>query len=173
MTSLSYLVKEKIGMIYQNQKFNSLINSKKRNQEEATIISLQYNKSNNISLADVLKSISDDKSLSIFQLISDVNSNGEIILKELDLSTKQYYSRISAMMESDLIKRQRGRYYLTPFGKVIYCCIMIAKNALNNYYKLKAVECTEGSDFSNEDFRILVDTLIDNQQVKEFLTKKC
>ena len=77
------------------------------------------------------------------------------------------------MMATDLIKRQRGRYYLTPFGKVIYCCIMIAKNALNNYYKLKAVECTEGSDFSNEDFRILVDALIDNQQVKEFLTKKC
>lgn len=134
---------------------------------------MQYNKSNNVSLADVLKSISDDKSLSIFQLISDVNSNGEIILKKLDLSTKQYYSRISAMMATDLIKRQRGRYYLTPFGKVIYCCIMIAKNALNNYYKLKAVECTEGSDFSNEDFRILVDALIDNQQVKEFLTKKC
>jgi hypothetical protein len=144
-----------------------------KEKEEAIIMSLQDNKSNNISLADVLKSISDDKSLSIFQLISDVNSNGEIILKKLDLSMKQYYSRISAMMASDLIKRQMGRYYLTPFGKVIYCCIMIAKNALNNYYKLKAVECTEGSDFSNEDFRILVDALIDNQQVKEFLTKKC
>jgi hypothetical protein len=77
------------------------------------------------------------------------------------------------MMAIDLIKRQRGRYYLTPFGKVIYCCIMIAKNALNNYYKLKAVESTEGSDFSNEDFRKLVDALIDNQQVKEFLNKKC
>jgi predicted transcriptional regulator len=126
-----------------------------------------------MSLADVLKSISDDKSLSIFQLISDVNSNGEISLKKLGLSTKQYYSRISAMMAIDLIKRQRGRYYLTPFGKVIYCCIMIAKNALNNYYKLKAVESTEGSDFSKEDFRILVDALIDNQHVKEFLTKKC
>ena len=134
---------------------------------------MQYNKSNNVSLADVLKSISDDKSLSVFQLISDVNSNGEIILKKLDLSTKQYYCRISAMMATDLIKRQRGRYYLTPFGKVIYCCIMLAKNALNNYYKLKAVECTEGSDSSNEDFNKLVDALIDNQQVKEFLTKEC
>ena len=136
-------------------------------------MSLQDNKSNNISLPDVLNSISDDKSLSIFQLISDVKSNGEIILKKLDLSTKQYYSRISAMMATDLIKRQRGRYYLTPFGKVIYCCIMIAKNALNNYYKLKAVESTEGSDFSNEEFSKLVDALIENQQIKEFLTKKC
>ncbi len=145
----------------------------KEKEEEAIIISLQDNKSNNISLADVLNSLSDDKSLSIFKIISDVNSNGEIILKKLGLSTKQYYSRISAMMATDLIKRQRGRYYLTPFGKVIYCCIMIAKNALNNYYKLKAVESTEDSDISNEEVSKLVDALIDNQQVKEFLTKKC
>src|SRR5215212_3582991 len=128
---------------------------------------------NNMSLADVLNSLSDDKSLSIFKLISDVNSDGEIILKKLGLSTKQYYSRISAMMATDLIKRQRGRYYLTPFGKVICCCIKIAKNALNNYYKLKAVESTEDSDFSNEEVSKLVDALIDNQQIKEFLTKKC
>jgi predicted transcriptional regulator len=134
---------------------------------------LQVNKINKISLVDVLKSISDDKSLSIFQLISDVNSNGEIILKKLGLSTKQYYSRISAMMVTDLIKRKSGRYYLTPFGKVIYCCIMIAKNALNNYYKLKAIESIEDSDSPNEDFNKLVDALIDNQQVKEFLTKEC
>jgi hypothetical protein len=139
------------------------------------VMSFQHNKNNNISLGDVLKSISDDKSLSIFRLIggSDVNSSGEIILKKLGLSNKQYYSRISAMMATDLIKRQRGRYYLTPFGKVIYCCVMIAKNALNNYYNLKAVESTEGSDFSNEDLSKLMDALIDNQQVKEFLTKKC
>ena len=138
-------------------------------------MSFQHNKNNNISLGDVLKTISDDKSLSIFQLIGDVNSNnGEIIsLKKLGLSKKQYYSRISAMMAAGLIKRQRRRYFLTPFGKVIYCCIMIAKNALNNYYNLKAVESTEGSDFSNEDFSNLIDVLIDNQQVKEFLTKKC
>jgi hypothetical protein len=44
-------------------------------------ISLQYNnKSNNdLSLGGVLKSISDDKSLSILEIIGDVNSNnGEI-----------------------------------------------------------------------------------------------
>jgi hypothetical protein len=80
---------------------------------------------------------------------------------------------MAAMMSTDLIKRHRGIYYLTPFGKVIYCCIMIVKSALNNYYNLKAVESTEGSGFSNEDLSKLVDTLIDDQQVKEFLVKKC
>jgi hypothetical protein len=76
-------------------------------------------------------------------------------------------------METSLIKRQSGRYYLTPFGKVIYCCIMIAKNALKNYYNLKAVEVVEGNGISNEEFTKLVDVFIDNQEVKEFLTKKC
>src|SRR5918994_2431786 len=144
-----------------------------KEKEEAIIISLQDNKSNNTSLADVLNSISDDRPLSIFRLIGDVNSNGEISLKKLGLSRKQYYSRISAMMATGLIKRQRGIYYLTPFGKVIYCCIMIVKSALKNYYSLKAVEYIEGSGFSNEDFSKLVNTLIDNRQVKEFLAKKC
>ena len=136
-------------------------------------MSLQQSKNNNISLADILKSISDDKSLSIFELIADINYNGEINPRKLGLSSKQYYSRISSIIATDLIKRQSGRYYLTPFGKVIYCCIMIAKNALNNYYKLKCVEAIEDSEFPNEEFSKLVDALIDNQQVKEFLTKKC
>jgi hypothetical protein len=72
-----------------------------------------------------------------------------------------------------LIKRHSGRYYLTPFGKVIYSSIMIIKNALDNYYNLKAVEATEGFDIPNEEFGKLVDALIDNQQIKEVLTKRC
>jgi DNA-binding Lrp family transcriptional regulator len=143
-------------------------------QEEDAMPLQDNNKSNNISLADVLKSIYDDKSLSIFQLIADINSNGEISIKKLGLSRKQYYSRISAMVKNGLIKRHSGRYYFTALGKVVYCCITIVKNALNNFYDLKAVEVTEAHNkLSNEEFTKLVDTLIDNQQVKEFLTKKC
>ena len=135
--------------------------------------SLQDNKIKSLSFPGVLKSISDDKSLSIFQLIADVNSNREIILKKLGLTRKQYYSKISAMMKAGLIKRQNGRYYLTRFGKVIYCCTMIAKKALDNYYNLKAIEAMEVSGLPNEEIGKLIDILIDNQQVKEFVTKRC
>ena len=127
-----------------------------------------------MSLAGVLESISDDKSLSIFQLIGDEKSNGKISIKKLGLSTKQYYTRISAMVETGLIKRQNGIYCITPFGKAIYCCIMIANNAVKNYYNLKGVEVAQAqNNFSNEEFTKLVDALIDSQQLKEFLTKKC
>ena len=139
-------------------------------------VSLQNGKTDNIlSVANVLKSISDDKSLLIFQAIADVNSNTEeISLKKLGLSRKQYYSRISAMIKSDLIKRTGGRYYyLTPLGRIVHIHIMIVKNALNDYYNLKAIEAIEGNGFSNGEFTKLVDSLIDNQEIKEFLTKKC
>jgi DNA-binding HxlR family transcriptional regulator len=129
---------------------------------------------NNISLADVLKSISNEKSLLMFRLIGDKHSNGEVNPRKLGLTRKQYYSRLSAMMEAGLINRQSGRHHLTAFGKVIYCCIMIAKDALDNYYGLKAIECTESDNtLSDEEFTKLVNTLINNQAVKEFLTKKC
>jgi hypothetical protein len=76
-------------------------------------------------------------------------------------------------MKAALIKRQNGRYYLTPFGKVIYCCTMITKNALDNYYNLKAIKATEVSGLQNQEIEKIIDVLIDNQQVKEFITKKC
>jgi hypothetical protein len=43
-----------------------------------------------VSLACVLKSISDDISLSIFKAIADANYNGVIHLRKLNLTRKQY-----------------------------------------------------------------------------------
>jgi hypothetical protein len=137
------------------------------------LVDMQSQKRGHVSLSHVLRSISDDKSLSIFQLIGNANFNGDISIKKSGLSKKQYYSRMASMMATGLIKRQRGIYSLSPFGKVIYCCMMIAKNALKNYSSLKIIEYTEGSGFSDEELGKLVNALIDNQQVKEFLAKKC
>lgn len=77
------------------------------------------------------------------------------------------------MAETALIKRQSGRYYLTAFGKIVYCCTMITKNALKNYHNLKTVEATEDNGFPSEELSKLMHSLIDNQEVTEFLTKKC
>ena len=149
------------------------------NQEEEKPQPLQYGKDNNIdtskkSLGAVLKSISDDKSLLIFQTIANASASTEQInLKRLSLTRKQYYSKISAMMKAGLIRRQNGKYHLTLFGKVINCCTMITKKALDNYYSLKAIEATQLSGLPSEEIGNLIDILIDNQQVKELVTKKC
>lgn len=73
-----------------------------------------------ISIEEVLKSISDDKSLVLFNTIALANGETEIQIRKMGLTTKQYYSRISKLTKADLIKRKNGRYSLTVLGKVVY-----------------------------------------------------
>jgi hypothetical protein len=51
----------------------------------------------NPSVADVLKKISDDKTLTLFNSIAVSNGDRYIPLREMNLTTKQYYSRLSGL----------------------------------------------------------------------------
>src|SRR5919198_5523070 len=101
-------------------------------------VSLQHNK----IMADTLKSISDDKSLSIFQAIADVNSNnGEISIKKLGLTRKQYYSIMKKLMDVGLVKKETGNgYHLTPIGTIVFNAQTKVEIAIENYWKLKALD---------------------------------
>jgi hypothetical protein len=50
------------------------------------------------SITDVLKKISDDKTLILFNRIAVSKGDRNVHLKEMSLSTKQYYSRLSGLM---------------------------------------------------------------------------
>ena len=51
--------------------------------------------------------------------------------------------------------------------------MILSQSGLDNYYKLAAIDSTKDDDFSYEDFRKLVNTLIDDQTIKEFLVSQC
>ena len=73
-----------------------------------------------VSVADVLKAISDKKSLELFPNCCLVNCRLDVLISKIKLTRKQYYSRISRLVNAGLIKRKNGKYTLTAFGKVIY-----------------------------------------------------
>jgi predicted transcriptional regulator len=128
------------------------------------------------SISSVLKKISDDKALVLFNNIAVSSSNNEkqATLKEMNLSTKQYYSRISGLQNAGLIKRQKGKYSLTLLGHVVYGSQMIIGQTLAYYWKLKALEAIEmstTSDLHNEEKIQLINALIDNHQIKDILMK--
>ena len=84
-------------------------------------------------LAGVIKLISDDKSLLIFCTIFLASGDSsETIRAELKLTRKQYYSRISRLIKAGLVKRQKGKYFLTAFGKVIYDSQKLLGTAVKN-----------------------------------------
>lgn len=124
------------------------------------------------SIISILKRISDDKALLLFNSIAN-NNVRYIPLKELNLSTKQYYSRISGLINAGLIKRHKGTYSLTLLGKIVHDSQMIIGMALSYYWKLKAIESFDISspDLPAEEIIQLIDVLIDNHQIKDILMK--
>jgi predicted transcriptional regulator len=124
-------------------------------------------------VSHILKKISDDRALILFNGIALSNGERYMSLKEMNLTTKQYYSRISGLLKAGLIKRHKGKYSLTLLGKIVYDAHLIIGKALNYYWKLNAIESIEASSngLPKQEILKLVDALIDNHQVKEVITK--
>ena len=125
------------------------------------------------SKLSILGAISDNRASNILKSIASADSNSDILITELKLTRKQYYSRMSGLIKAGLVKRQRGRYLLTAFGKVIYSAQMSLEakieSALNNYWKLKAIDSLEMP--SREENDKVISMLIDNQEIKDILIK--
>ena len=127
-----------------------------------------------ISISDVLDTISDDKSLVLFNTIALSNSDGsDILISKLKLTRKQYYSRISKLVKVDLVVRRNRKYFLTSLGKIVYDAQKIIGNAVGDYWKLKAVDTLEITDqMPKEEYNKIINALIENEKIKEGLIIK-
>jgi predicted transcriptional regulator len=126
------------------------------------------------SLSDILKRISDDKSLALFNTIALSTGQRSILIKKIHLSTKQYYSRISSLANAGLIKRNQGGYSLTSLGRVVHSVNTTIEKTLKYYWKMKAIESISlslPSGLSREDLTNLIESLIDNHEISEIITK--
>ena len=127
-------------------------------------------KQNYAPVANILNAISDDKSLVLFNTIAIDGS--DFLVTKLNLTRKQYYSRISNLIKSDLISTKNKRYFLTSFGKIVYDVLKRIEMAAQEHWKLKAIDSIERSDnpgLPAEESGKIIDTLIKNQQVKDIL----
>jgi hypothetical protein len=112
--------------------------------------------------------------LTLFNNLALAKDNSHIPLKEMNLSTKQYYSRISGLTSAGLIKKKQGHYCLTALGKVVYNAHAIIGKALGYYWKMKAIESIQssaGRELAREDMLMLIRSLIDSHQVRDILLK--
>jgi len=123
------------------------------------------------SLSKVLTAIADDKSMLIFQAIALECVESDVLLNKTNLSRKQYYSRISAIVEAGLVTRKNKKYCLTSLGKIVYILQETIQNALNNYWKLRAVDCFDA--VSEREQEKVIENLIGDENLRELLAKKC
>ena len=126
-----------------------------------------------LSICDTLKAISDDKSLALFNTVALSSGNTGVLITRLELTRKQYYSRMSELINAGLMIRQNGKYFLTSFGKVVYEAHVLIGKAIQIYWKLKAIDSIEMSstnhDLSTEERKRIIDKLIQSNSIKNIL----
>ena len=130
------------------------------------------NTKESVSISNILSVFSDDKSFVLFRTIAvengDDGSDREFLTSKTKLTRKQYYSRMSDMTKAGLLKRKRGKYFLTSFGEVVSFTEKVLEAALDSYWKLKVIDSLQ--EWQQEgDWNRIVDTLIDNYQLKEII----
>jgi hypothetical protein len=127
------------------------------------------------TVADVLKTIAEDKSLVIFNTIALSNVGSDILISRLQLTRKQYYSRMSALLKAGIVKREMGKYSLTTFGMILYHAQEIIGKAVDQIWKLKAIDSISVSCngvLPQEQFLRIIDSLIANQEIKNILLEQ-
>ena len=125
-----------------------------------------------VSVVEILEAISDVKSLKLFNTIATKGGNSEELSAQLKLSRKEYYSRMSRLMKTGIVKRKNGKHYLTAFGKVVYDAQVTVKKAVESYWKLKAIDSIDLSDeITVKERDKLIQTLVDDVEIREILSK--
>ena len=68
----------------------------------------------------IFRALADDKSLTLFNTVALSPGNSNLLTHNLNVTKKQYYSKMDQLSKQGLIARKNGKYYLTTMGKIIY-----------------------------------------------------
>jgi hypothetical protein len=126
------------------------------------------------SVVALLKTIADDKSLLLFNMIALSNGDTDVFLRSSGLTRKQYYSRLSTLLNAGVVKRVKGKYSLTTCGVILYHAQELVAKAVNHYWKLRAIDSIKVSgsgELPQDQLYVIIDKLIANQEIKNILLK--
>ena len=125
----------------------------------------------NVSTTNVLKRLSDYKTERIFKTISTNDDlKSETLMAKLGLSKRQYYNRIRNLVEAGLIRRHKGKYKISSFGKVVLNLQRVAERTSQIHWKLEAIDNIKMSDKSiiaEIDYLKIIDILLDDIEIKD------
>jgi hypothetical protein len=93
-------------------------------------------------------------------------------LSRLNLTRKQYYSRMFDLTNAGLVRRMNGKYFVTSFGKVVYKAQELIGMAVQYSSKLQAIDSVESPKFPAAELSKIIDTLISNSEIKEILVSR-
>lgn len=84
------------------------------------------------------------------------------------MTRKQFYSRLSQLVQNDLVKKTHGKYELTLFGKVVFGIENKIQHSIDNYWKLKAIE-TLDENLPEIEKSSLINSIVDDPLIRDLL----
>lgn len=128
---------------------------------------------------EILKMVTNENTLKILNQIIDYNNNNDnykdgntLSLSKIGLTRKQFYTKLNELITRGIIKREKGKYYLTTFGKIVYDLTFEYMRKLDSViedcWKFKALDLLDISDeFTNDEKRKIMEQLFNhiNQNV--------
>jgi DNA-binding transcriptional ArsR family regulator len=128
-------------------------------------------KSKSLTVASILRALSDPKSVELFKSISAIGSDSSDLRSTTRLSPRQYYSRLSNFTRNGMLIKKNGKKYRTTFGRIVYYELITIEKAILNYYKLKAIDSIGlYNDMPHEEHKKIIDALITDPDIREILS---
>ena len=137
--------------------------------------------SDSLTVERVFSALSDNKSLSLFNIIaimsshaSDGQPTGEILISRMNMTRRQYYTRINQLRDAGLITKRGTRFVLTSLGRVVYETHRTIGVAIQNRWKLQAIDSLENSIVerrmpAEERYKVMNVLLGDCDKIKDIL----
>jgi predicted transcriptional regulator len=129
------------------------------------------------SIVNILSAISDDKALLLFKTIAQSeNYNTGMLITKLRVNRKQFYFIMKKLMNVHLVRRINGKYRLTSLGKIVFRAQARVEIAVENHWKLKALDSVimsvRKTGLSPQERQMFIDKLIENYEFKNILLSK-
>ena len=120
--------------------------------------------------SDVWRCLADNKSL---DFLRSIHESQPISITDLNLSRKQYYSRLAKLSRCNLVYRSGGKYTVTSLGKIAYGVVQRIAALERDYWKFVAIDAFEMSvaniQISDEERKKIICSIIKDMQTREIL----
>jgi predicted transcriptional regulator len=124
-----------------------------------------------ITVSSALRTLADPKIFAILENIAFSDIDRDFLFTHLNLSNREYYSRISCLLKNGIITKSKGKFSLTSFGRVVCNAQNLIGIALTNYWKLSAIDSLDSSRIlPSTEYCNILNSLVSDERIKEVLT---
>ena len=118
---------------------------------------------------EIMKVVMNENTLKILNQIIDNNNDNDkdgntLSITKIGLTRKQFYTKLNELTTRGLVKREKGKYYLTTFGNIVYDLTFEYKcrldSVIENCWKFKALDLLDISDeLTNDEKQKIIEHL--------------